>query len=171
MPKISSWYANGEDSRPTFKRRFHRFSQIVYHPADAWLTIRILTWACVLPFLKQIVPLKRLAQFMWSEPRSSKDPHLQQKISTVVRWIYIFLFPNETSCLERCLLLYRFLSRNKKDPSLVTGMRRTEGCEWKGHAWIEVDGRPFDEDVAHVQDFRALMIFGPNGVMKQDTRA
>jgi hypothetical protein len=136
---------------------------------DAWLVIRLLTWAFLLPFLKRMLPLKKLAPMMWLAPRDSKDQNMDQKIATVVRWIYIFIFPNETSCIERSLLLYRFLSRCKKDPRLITGMKRTEQGVWKGHAWIELDGKPFAESAMHIQDFRPLISFGPQGEMKTAT--
>ena len=50
---------------------------------------------------------------------------------------------------------------------MVTGMRRTEDGKWKGHAWIEIDGIPFEEATTHTQDFRALILFGPEGAMTQ----
>jgi len=168
MPQQILWYSRSEeDSKPTFKRRLQRGIQIISHPQDAWLIARLLSWSLVLPLLKRVVPLKKLAPFMWSLPSGSPDTEREQKIAAVVRWIYIFIFSNEKSCLERSLLLYRFLSRNNQDPRLVTGMRRTETGQWNGHAWIEVDGKPFEETITHVQDFRALIFFGPEGVMEQ----
>jgi hypothetical protein len=141
--------------------------QIIGHPRDAWLVVRLLLWAMVLPVCKRIVPLRKLAPLMWGSPTTLRDLDQEQKIVTIVRWIYVFIFPNDTSCLERSLLLYRYLSRNNMGPRLVTGMRRTEDQNWKGHAWILVDGKPFGEAFASIQDFRPLIVFGREGVREQ----
>jgi hypothetical protein len=167
MPQGKYWYRDREEgSDPSFGERIQRLMGILSHPKDAWLVMRILSWAFLLPILKRLVPLKKLSPWMWSEPGSSQDPDYEQKLSTMVRWIYIFIFDDEKSCLERSLLLYRYLSRINRNPQLITGMRRTEAGTWKGHAWIELDGKPFQERTAHIQDFRPMMVFGPNGSMK-----
>ena len=167
MSQDLNWFTKASDSSPKFKRRFQRVAQIISHPHDAWLVIRLVAWSFVLPLLKRMIPLKKLAPWMWSRGGKSTDRDLEQKIAAVVRWIYIFIFPNEKSCLERSLLLYRFLSGCKREPCMVTGMRRTEDGKWKGHAWIEIDGIPFEEATTHTQDFRALILFGPEGAMTQ----
>jgi len=168
MPEKIHWYSSREEaSKPTLRSRVRRLVRLLGHPRDAWLTVRLLSWSFILPILKRVVPLKKLAPFMWIPPVDSVDTEQKEKIAAVVRWIYIFIFPGEKSCLERSLLLYRFLSRSCMDPRLVTGMRRMEDETWKGHAWIVVDGKPFEEAFTHIQDYRELIVFGPEGVMKQ----
>jgi Transglutaminase-like superfamily len=162
------WYCDRQEgTEPSFKRRSRRFLQIISHPRDAWLVVRLLLWAIVLPVCKRIVPLRKLTPFMWVSPAAVRNLAQERKIATIVRWIYAFIFPNETSCLERSLLLYRYLSSNNMGPRLVTGMRRTEDQNWKGHAWILVDGKPFGEAFASIQDFRPLIVFGPEGIGEQ----
>ena len=168
MSQEIHWYCKRQEgTEPSFRRRSRRLWRIIKHPRDAWLMVRLLLWAIVLPVCKRIVPLRKLAPFMWGSPTTLRNLTQEQKITTIVRWIYIFIFPNETSCLERSLLLYRYLSRNNTDPRLVTGMRRTEDRNWKGHAWILVDSKPFEEALTSIQEFRPLIVFGREGIMRQ----
>jgi hypothetical protein len=157
------WYEEKSSAgKPPVLHRISRFLKIFKNPSDVWLLIRIVSWAVILPVLKRIVPLKSLVRFMWVPAKEKRTPAQERKIGTLVRWLYYFVVP-EKSCLERSLLLYRFLSRNNSDPRLVTGMRRAEDQTWKGHAWILVDGKPFEEQEASVEDFQTFAIFGPGG--------
>lgn len=159
------WYEeNNSGNNAHTGYRIRRFLKIFKSPSDVWLMIRIVSWALILPILKRIVPLKSLAKFMWTPAKKERTPEQERKIATLVRWLYYFVFSQKT-CLERSLLLYRFLSRNNSDPRLITGMRRAEDQSWKGHAWIVVDGKPFDEREASVEDFKTFAIFGPGGSM------
>ena len=167
MSQEIHWYTIEQGVKPLLKRRVQRLLQLVVHPADLFLLLRIFLWSLVLPALKRVVPVRRLAPFLWSKSARERTHIQEMKIAAVVRWIYIFIFPGDTSCLQRSLLLYRYLSKNNSDPVLVTGMRRTEDQNWKGHAWILVDGKPFGESAATIQDFQPLITFGTQGIMKQ----
>ena len=161
------WY-DVQEGTPHFSRRLRRFLQLFTSPVDTWLCMRMMSWAILLPLLKIFIPVKSLARFMWI---SSKTPvrnlEQEQKIATLVRWIYLFVLSNKKNCVERSLILYRFLSRINSDPILVTGLRHLEDGIWKGHAWILVDGKPFGEPETSVEDFRTLVIFGRNGAIIQ----
>ncbi len=169
-PATHDWYTKNENGRQDFVWKIRRFLKIFKHPSDVWLMVRISSWALVLPVLKRLVPLKSLTNMMWVQAKAPRMHQQEEKITTLVRWLYTYVFPQNT-CLERSLILYRFLSRNNSEPQLVTGMRQTEDRIWKGHAWIVVDGSPLDESVASVQDFEAFAIFGRDGTMlKVDTK-
>jgi Transglutaminase-like superfamily len=160
------WYENNTAGEKTVVRRITRFLKIFRSPSDVWLLIRIISWALFLPILKRIVPIKSLAKFLWSPSKKEKTPELEKKVAILVRWLYHFILPQKT-CLERSLLLYHFLSKVNADPRLVTGMRRAEDHSWKGHAWILVGGKLFEESNASVEDFKTIAVFGPGGAMEQ----
>jgi len=162
------WYEKRSGGEIPTENRFSRFLKIFKSPSDVWLLIRIVSWALVLPILKRIVPLKSLARFMWVPAKNERTQEQEKKIATLVRWLYRFVFPQKT-CLERSLLLYRFLSRINSDPRLVTGMRRAEDQSWKGHAWILVGGKPFEESETSVEDFQTFTVFGAGGAMVAPT--
>jgi hypothetical protein len=158
---MPSWYEASSNS----DRRKQRFLQLIRSPSDSWLIIRMLGWALILPILKRIVPLRTLAKLVWSGRQMPvRNFEQEQKIATVIRWIYVFIFSNEKSCVQRSLLLYRYLSLSHSDPRLYTGMRRDQN-NWKGHAWILVDGKPFGEFDSKIEDFKPLFSFGEHGVM------
>jgi hypothetical protein len=145
-----------------------RLFLLAANPNDAWLAFRITTWALLLPALKRLVPLKSLVPFLWSTPKANRNPDREEKIAAVVRWITVFLYRNDKTCLERSLLLYHFLSKSNSNPLLVTGMLRTEEQNWKGHAWIVVDGKPFDEPENSVEAFKTLMVYGARGQLSEN---
>ena len=163
------WYTRADGNNASqFARLFARFFLLAGNPIDAWLVLRITIWALLLPALKRLVPLKSLAPLMWSSPNTTRTADREEKIATVVRWITVFLYRNNKTCLERSLLLYRFLSKANSNPLLVTGMLRTEAQNWKGHAWIIVDGKPFDEPESSVEGFQTLMIYGAEGELQEN---
>jgi hypothetical protein len=161
------WYEPRTDP-PQTGQRIHRFLQILKSPADIWLMIRMSGWAVMLPVLKRAVPLKNLAKFMWASPKVDRRSSIQeQKIATIIRWLYVFAFSKEKSCLQRSLILYRFLSFYHADPQLISGLRREAGMEWKGHAWVLVDGKEFAEFNPGVGEFKPILSFGTQGSMRK----
>lgn len=151
--------------------RLGRLAAFMVVPSNFWLMARAVGWACVLPALKRTVPLPVLARLLWRRSHGvHRHPTHAGRIEKVARWIY---GPSALSaprnCLERSLLLYRLLSKHHDDAQIVTGVRRGEG-QWQGHAWVLVDGRPFGEPAANVEDFTPLFIVGPNGVVRAEAR-
>jgi hypothetical protein len=78
---------------------------------------------------------------MWLSPHgAARDPEREQRTIRVVARL------SRTSggnCLERSLVLYRYLARANADPHLVVGMAKPD--EYLGHVWVTVDGRPLLE--------------------------
>lgn len=126
------------------------------------LCLQLAFWRVSLPILKFIVPMRRLARVMWVPP----SPPLQAENAAARRralmhvWQHggrLLISPN---CLEKSLVLYRLLSRQGLDPSLVFGVTRGESGV-AGHAWVETEGRAFHDDKVHLYDRAA--IFGAHG--------
>ena len=65
-----------------------------------------------------------------------------------------------TNCLERSLLVYRFLGEVGARPNLVMGIS-SSNTGLAGHTWIEVDGQPIND--ATTSGFAPVIIFGPGG--------
>jgi hypothetical protein len=126
------------------------------------LCAELLFWRTLLPILKFIVPVRLLAQFMWSpasEPvsREGADARLQSLLHI---WQHGGRLLVSSNCLERSLVLYRLLSQYGSNPRLILGVNRADG-RIAGHAWIEKDGRAFLDDTEH--SYERLAIFGVNG--------
>jgi hypothetical protein len=146
-----------------FARRARKAGALVCAPEDLWLLARMSGWALVLPVLKRTVPLATLARIMWSRSRpGSSHPERRRRIATLAGLIYS-RYGLQSHCLERSLLLYRFLSKAAAEPRLVVGVVKTrEG--WQGHAWILVDGLPFGESSEALQKFCDVVVFSAGGL-------
>jgi hypothetical protein len=62
-------------------------------------------------------------------------------------------FPGRAVCLEQSLALYLLLRRRGVPAELRIGV---QVYPFYAHAWVELDGRPVNEDVETVEKFRAL---------------
>jgi hypothetical protein len=122
-------------------------------------------WTLVMPALKRVIPLPTLARLLWvnrgaAAPRRAR----QQPIVRVARRLLRARSRRgDENCLERSLVLYRFLSMASLDPRLVLGVRR-DGDGVTGHAWITVDGDPVVE--ASVADYAPIASIGPAGLVE-----
>ncbi len=122
---------------------------------DAWLALRVLGWFAVLGALKYLLPLPVLVRFARSAPVSGAAIGERRLLRILTR------IPRGR-CLERSLVLYRFLGQDGSAPSLVIGMNRSpRGVA--GHAWVTVSGHPRAESAQFLDAFTALMTFGPDG--------
>jgi hypothetical protein len=132
---------------------------------DPLLILRLLVWTLLVPVLKRFVPLPNVARLMWVDRRTGTPDRERQK--RIVRGARLLLrarpLSRDENCLDRSLVLYRFLSIERLDPRLVLGVQRgRDGV--KGHAWVTVDGMPVVEP--SVEEFVPIAIIGPAGVVE-----
>ena len=79
-------------------------------PADVALAIRIMTWACVLPVLKRVMPIRSLVQLVWRDARLAPDADRDERVVVFARWACrLVRWRDGGNCLERGLIAYRFL--------------------------------------------------------------
>jgi hypothetical protein len=131
---------------------------------DARLVLRAIAWRLVLPILKHVIPLRTLARWMSATPpASSRDLAAARQLRVhalremLVRGGRLVISGN---CLERSLVLYRFLGEVGAAPGLVMGVNK-EGAAVEGHAWIELDGEPLADETA--RRFVPVMVFEAGG--------
>jgi hypothetical protein len=122
----------------------------------------MLGWRVCLPVLKRFVPLPSLVRLMWSDAPLPVDVQAE----TIVRLAAILYPPREDgargNCYERSLVVYRYLSRARGNPTFVVGVDRAEG-EVGGHVWVLLDGRPVHDTPEHLAGHVELVSFGPQG--------
>jgi hypothetical protein len=122
----------------------------------------MLLWAAVLPLLKRLVPLPRLAHLMWAGGGGERSPQREQRVAALLMLIYRSGRSDpRDNCLERGLLSYRFLSKANANPRLVVGVSRDDPAD--GHVWVVVDGRATRESEATLSRFVPLFAFGAGG--------
>ena len=122
--------------------------------SKSWLALRVLGWLAILPVLKRMLPLPRLVHLMWLAPQRSVGRAEQER---AVRVVARLSRASGGNCLERSLLLYRYLSRANADPQLVVGMARPE--EYVGHVWVTVDGQALLETPETLRDYEVVTTF------------
>ena len=132
--------------------------RLVRNPGDAWLAIRVLGWAVVLPMLKHRVPAAKLARFMWIPPKRGRDAEREETIVALSRLVTRARPGSTRNCYERSLISYRYLAREGADPRLVTGLTP----DHSGHAWVTVDGKPVWE-LGNLTEFVEVATFGRDG--------
>ena len=138
--------------------------------SDAWLALRMAGWRLVVPLLKWLVPLPRLARLMWTRARANeRDRAREQRIVTLAETL---CGPHGgrllDNCLERSLVSYRFLSQAGAEPELAFGVARDKDDPVRGHAWVRLDGKPVHDSVAALARFEELGAFGRGGVLSQN---
>ena len=126
---------------------------------DARLLARAIAWRLVLPVLKYAVPLRTLARWMAADPASGYSAEEREaRLRSVRRMLTqggrLVISGN---CLERSLVLYRFLGEVGASPTLVMGVNRDQ-AKVGGHAWVELDGEPLAEE--KVSQFVPVLSFG-----------
>ena len=125
----------------------------------------MLAWTLVVPLLKRFFPLPALARLMWADERAASPHRGQQQriVRAARRLLRARSRRSDENCLDRSLVLYRFLSMASLDPRVVLGVRR-EGDGVIGHAWVTVDGAPVVE--GSVSEFIPIATIGPAGVVE-----
>jgi hypothetical protein len=83
---------------------------------------------------------------MWRKsPSRPPAPEREIRIAELARVVYRSQHKSRSgNCLERSLVLYRYLSGAGADPELLVGVRRGEE-EVRGHAWVTLHGAPVEE--------------------------
>jgi len=120
------------------------------------LVLRALVWRVALPVLKYLLPIGTLTRLMWVKPRDRKG----RPDVVLNAWRTGGRLLVSQNCLERSLLLYRLLSREGANPTIVFGVDR--GTETvAGHAWVEIDGVVVHD--AGTADYTRVATFGING--------
>jgi hypothetical protein len=140
--------------------------------ADVWLAMRIGLWACALPLLKHLLPIRSLVSLM-QRPAGleHRNARLEDQIITFARWgARLIRWRAGGNCLERGLIAYRYLGAAGANPTLVVGIGRNE-LGVIGHAWVVVDGQPMDEYRAALDIYTPVFAFAPDGSLVETSPA
>jgi Transglutaminase-like superfamily len=145
----------------SLRGRLRTLRKHVRSPSDALLVVRLLGWRVALAVLKRTVPIATLVRLMAAPGgRSTRDT---RRIVELVDWLYAPRRDRDLgNCLDRSLVLYRFLSRNEPGTRLVLGMRRGSS-ELEGHAWVISGDRAIGETPASDSEFMTLASFAADG--------
>jgi Transglutaminase-like superfamily len=148
----------------TVSRRTRLAASLLASPADAWLALRMAGWRLVLPVLKGRRPITRLVRLMWKGERARPvTPEREARIAELARVVYRSEHASrQGNCLERSLVLYRYLSAAGADPQLVVGLRSGEAAV-RGHVWVTVRGEPVEEPPQSLKGLTRVVSFRGDG--------
>ena len=107
----------------------------------------------------------------WSGEPRSETPERQKRIATLAGGLSgparIRALDN---CLERSLLVYRFLSKAGAEPELMVGFARRGGAV-QGHAWVNLDDQGLWGEDGSLGEFETVICFGRDGAIKSSNDA
>jgi len=103
-------------------------------PREAFLLARMAGWTIILSIAARLVPLPKALRIMTPRRRhpATLPPARIARLASLVT----------ATCWKRAALLHRYLD---VDNRVVFGVRHAGESLLDGHAWVEVDGRPFPE--------------------------
>jgi len=117
-------------------------------PARACLLARMAVWVVALSVLARLLPLSRALQIVSTEVRRQStevdvDPvQLSTAIDVLLEANFLVFKP---SCWKRATVLHRYLALAGVATTIRFGVRKDADGELKGHAWLELDGKPILE--------------------------
>ena len=115
-------------------------------PARAWLVARMGCWIVVLSALAKVLSLPRALQFVSTAVRPARAKVNQTELSTAVDSLLganILMF--SPSCWKRATVLHRYFALAGVATTIRFGVTRESESDLKGHAWLELNGRPILE--------------------------
>ena len=116
-------------------------------PARACLLARMAVWVVVLSVLARLLPLSRALQIVSTEVRRQSTEvddrvQLSSAIDALLEANFLVFKP---SCWKRATVLHRYLALAGVATTIRFGVRKDADGELKGHAWLELDGKPILE--------------------------
>jgi transglutaminase superfamily protein len=117
-------------------------------PGRAWLLARMAVWVVILSALARLLPLSRALEIVSTDvrPKSTRADVEGVQLSTAIDALLeanILVF--KPSCWKRATVLHRYLALAGVATTIRFGVRKEAGSELKGHAWLELDGKPILE--------------------------
>jgi hypothetical protein len=112
--------------------------------------------------MKHLLPLRWLVRLAWQYPVGRRDQEVERRAAANVWRLSQLAGLSDHDCLQRSLVLYRLLSRAAANPTLVVGLRRSDGCV-EGHVWVIVDGHAVSEPDPGLLHFWPVLVFGWRG--------
>lgn len=133
----------------TIKFATTAFRKVLTNPGQAFLLLRMAWWVVVISLAARWRPLPaalRLVSGPESTAIANTDVELPNRLAKTIDSLLatdvLFFQP---ICWKRAAVLRRFLSRNGIVTKILFGVRNDNSGEVKGHAWLEIDGKPFLE--------------------------
>jgi transglutaminase superfamily protein len=117
-------------------------------PARAWLTTRMAWWVALLSVLARVLPLPQALRIVSATVRpglrgeAADQKRFASAIDGLLATDFLVFKP---SCWKRSVVLHRFFALSGVATTIRFGVRKETEGGLKGHAWLELDGKPILE--------------------------
>jgi hypothetical protein len=89
------------------------------------------------------------------------DPNKIELIVKLVNFMVYDVFRSKTPCLDRSLILFRYLKMAGLDLKIAFAVKKSQEAKLAGHAWLIYNDQPFLEHGGPSQDYHVMFIY-PN---------
>lgn len=118
----------------------------VQNPRSLLLSARMSAWIVLISIVARLVPLPTIFRLAETRRRWTPDALLPaEEIARRIDRVFHAGLVTDGSCWKRAVVLRRYLQLNGIDTDVVFGVRRQNGGQLAGHAWLEREGVPFLE--------------------------
>ena len=132
-----------------FRLSITAWRKCITQPKDALLLLRMAWWVSVLSAAAKLCPLPRALEIVSGRKEMNThdhDPELPLRLARSIDGLLSAdLFYFKPSCWKRAAVLRRYLSKNGIATTIQFGVRNEEIGKVDGHAWLELNGKPFLE--------------------------
>ena len=130
-------------------RKFARAVRLIARePERAWLLVRMASWVATLSLLVKVCTLPRALAMVSTtvrEPIGGQPLRLAALATAIDAVLEIDLLAWKPNCWKRSAVLHRYCALQGVATTIIFGVQKEPGGELKGHAWLEVNGKPILE--------------------------
>ena len=118
----------------------------VHDPRSLLLSARMSAWIVLVSIVARLVPLSTMFRLAETQRRWAPSARLPaEEIARRIDRVLHAGLVTDGSCWKRAAVLRRYLLLNGIETDVVFGVRRQNGNELAGHAWLEREGVAFLE--------------------------
>lgn len=119
-----------------------------------WTVCRVGLLVLWVRILLRFLSLPTVLSLLEPQPGLTEGAHtpVEDLVHYVDRWLLLFPYNTKGSCFPRSVVLYRGARQAGLPVRLHCGVRR-EGGTLDGHAWLTLDGHPFQEPSRQWQQY------------------
>lgn len=91
----------------------------------------------------------------FTQPADKKFLAKFNKFHKASTFFLVRIFKDPNPCMIRSIILYELCGQYNIKVSLITGVYKEMGV-LKGHSWLEIDGKPINENKTYIDNFTII---------------
>ena len=146
MPSCPATLTSTSPKANSVRRALRKLASLTLRePSSVFLLARMAAWTVVISLAARVLPLPKALGIVAPRRRHarSRSPAKIVELADLLFRANVAAFT--PTCWKRAAVLHRYLLLAGIENRVVFGVRRAGESALDGHAWIEVDGKPFSE--------------------------